>query len=295
MRYCLVFLLLAVLPVKAPAAEDPPQATIAVLGGTFINDEIFSRSIIEREFTVTTAVGESPTIYLARAGDIPFYYVHMHGEGKWLATWVALYDLGVRDAIGGATAGGINPAMQPYHYVIPHDFIDFNIDRPISIPRSIYRDPDKIPIPRFVPAQDPDIRSILREETRRALAAPDIDSRIRMHDNGVIVQARGGRFETVAEIAMFGRLGADVVTMNVPSEIVYARMLGINYASLIVISNPAEGVAEWSFDEMPPLYRVVNPLSFDIVLAAIPRIAALGDKPRAGDALIFHPELTSGN
>lgn len=275
-------------------AAEPPRATIAVLGGTFINDAIFSRDIIVDEFTVDTKVGTSPTIYLAKAGDVPFYYVHMHGGGDWLETWVALYDLGVRDAIGGATAGGINPSMQPYHFVIPHDFIDFNIDRPLRIPREVYRDPSQLPIPRFVPAQDPDIRGILKEETYRRLGRPDVDKRIAIHDSGVIVQARGGRFESVAEIAMFGKLGADVVTMNVPSEIVYARMLGINYASLIVISNPAEGVAEWAFDEMPPLYRVINPLSFDIVLAAIPRIAALGDKPRAGDALIFHPELTSG-
>ena len=279
----------------ASGDDDPPAATIAVLGGTFINDEIFARGIIEREFTLATEVGSSPTIYLARTGGVPFYYVHMHGQGRWLETWVALYQLGVRDAIGGATAGGINPTMQPYHYVIPHDFIDFNVDRPLSVPRSVYRDPSKIPIPRFVPAQDPAIRDILAEETAAALDQPGVDARLALHERGVIVQARGGRFETVAEIAMFAKLGADVVTMNVPSEIVYARMLGINYASLIVISNPAEGVADWSFDEMPPLYRVVNPLSLDIVLAAIPRIAALGDEPRVGDSLIFHPELTSGH
>ena len=81
--------------------------------------------------------------------------------------------------------------------------------------------------------------------------------------------------------------------MNVPTEIAYARMLGINYAALIVISNPAEGVAAWDFAEMPPLYRKINPLSADIILASLPDIAALEGKPRVSDGLLNHPEMTS--
>ncbi|MEM1189988.1 MAG: hypothetical protein AAGI72_15770 [Pseudomonadota bacterium] len=81
--------------------------------------------------------------------------------------------------------------------------------------------------------------------------------------------------------------------MNVGTEVAYARMLGMNYASLIVISNPAEGVAPWDFAEMPPLYRRINPISVDILLASLPRIAELAGKERVGDSLIFHPEMTS--
>ena len=115
---------------------------------------------------------------------------------------------------------------------------------------------------------------------------------MKFHDGGVIVQARGGRFESVAEINMFKQWGGDVVTMNVVTEIVYARMLGINFGAMIVISNPAEGVADWSFDEMPPLYRIINPLSTDMILDALPKIAAL-EGPRVLDGLINHPKMTA--
>ncbi|MEQ8262918.1 hypothetical protein [Pseudohaliea sp.] len=288
---CQLFLLLAV-PCRAAAAEEKPH--IAIVGGTFVNDALLLREdVLGEPFTVQTKLGESPPIYPASAGGVDFYYVHSHGSPALQAAWVALYDLGVTEVIGGATAGGITPSMQPYDYVVPHDFIDMNVDRPLSFPREIYRDPDNIPLPRVLPAMDPDLRAILIEETRRRIRATDDYNDIDLHEAGVIVQARGGRFETAAEIQMFAQWGGDVVTMNVGTEIAYARMLGMNYACLINISNPAEGVAPWDFAGMPPLYRRINPLSVDIVLAALPRIAALAGKERAGDSLIFHPEMTS--
>jgi 5'-methylthioadenosine phosphorylase len=270
-------------------ASDFPKASIAILGGTFVNDELFNRHLIKSEFTVNTKLGQSAKIYYAEYKNTPFYYVHMHGEGKLLETWTALYDLGVKDVIGGATAGAINTKMKVYDYIVPTDFIDMNVDRPLIFPKFIYRDQSKIPLPRFTPAMDADLRAILLKNTSKALK----EKTWNLHDGGVIVQARGGRFETVAEINMFAQWGGDVVTMNVPSEIVYARQLGINYAALIVISNPAEGKGEWDFSLMKTLYPKINPISMDIILDSLGGIAALGDKPRSLDGLINHPELTS--
>lgn len=289
----LLSLVMLALPFPGRAAGDG-DTHIAIIGGTFVNDALLLREgVLGEPFTLDTKLGESPPIYPGSAGGIDFYYVHSHGSPALQAAWVALYDLGVTEVIGGATAGGITPAMQPYDYVVPHDFIDMNVDRPLSFPREIYRDPENIPLPRVLPAMDPDLRAILIEETRKRIRASDDTDDIDLHEAGVIVQARGGRFETAAEIRMFAQWGGDVVTMNVGTEIAYARMLGMNYACLINISNPAEGVAPWDFAEMPPLYRRINPLSVDIVLAALPRIAALAGKERAGDSLIFHPEMTS--
>lgn len=277
----------------AQIPEGTPKARIAVLGGTFLNDVIFSSKLIKKEFTIETKLGTSPKIYYAEYEGIPFYYVHAHGEGKWLETWVALYDLGVEEAIGGATAGGINPKMGVYDYVIPDDFIDMNVDRALGFPPEVYRDPNAIPLPRFTPAMDTDIRNILLAETKKAFSSDENFKKYKVHDGGVIVQARGGRFETVAEIKAFAQWGGDVVTMNVPSEIVYARQLGINYAAIIVISNPAEGVGKWDFSLMEELYPRVNPLSLKIVLASLKPVAALKGKPRVSDGLINHPEMTS--
>ncbi len=278
--------------VESPENTDRPQ--IAIIGGTFINDALLLREdLLGEPFTVETQLGESPPIYPGSANGVDFYYMHAHGRPALQAAWVALYDLGVTEVLGGATAGGINPAMQPYDYVVPHDFIDLNVTRPLSFPREIYRDPESIPLPRVLPAMDPELREILINETRARIRAHRELDDIGLHEAGVIIQARGGRFESAAEIRMFAQWGGDVVTMNVGTEIAYARMLGMNYACLINISNPAEGVAPWDFAEMPPLYRRINPISVDILLASLPRIAALAGKPRAMDDLIFHPEMTS--
>lgn len=294
-RVCAVVLLAAIsIATRAATVDDFPRARIAVVGGTFINDALLKKpGLIKGQFTVKTKVGESPKIHYGEAQGVPFYYVHAHGDGKWLETWAALYDLGVRDAIGGATAGGINPAMKLYDYVVPHDFIDLNIDRPLSMPQIVYHDPKSIPLPRYVPAMDPLLRDILIEETRKAVRARHEYDDIQLHEQGVVVQARGGRFETVSEIRMFRQWGGDVVTMNVGSEMAYARMMGINYAALIAISNPAEGVGQWDWETIKKVYPRLNPLSLNIVLAAIPRIAAIGDQPRVGDGLRMHPEMTS--
>jgi 5'-methylthioadenosine phosphorylase len=287
---------LAILSAVAQAAtvNDFPRATIAVVGGTFINDALLKRpGLVKGYFTVKTKVGESPRIYYAETSGIGFYYVHAHGEGKWVETWAALYDLGVKEAIGGATAGGINPAMKLYDYVVPHDFIDLNVDRPLAMPQIVYHDPKSIPLPRYTPAMDPLLRDILISETRKALRASHDYDDVQLHEQGVVVQARGGRFETASEIRMFRQWGGDLVTMNVATEMVYARMMGINYASLVAISNPAEGVGEWDWETLKKVYPRLNPLSLDIVLAAIPKIAAIGDRPRVGDGLRMHPEMTS--
>jgi 5'-methylthioadenosine phosphorylase len=279
----------------AATVNDFPKARIAVVGGTFLNDALLKRKdLIKGSFRIKTKIGESPTIYACESGGIPFYYVHGHGEGKWVETWAALYDLNVRDALGGATAGGINPSMKLYDYVVPDDFIDMNVDRPLAMPIIVYRDPNAIPLPRYTPAMDPLLRQIMIEETRKALRASHNYDDIQVHEQGVVIQARGGRFETAAEIRMFASWGADLVTMNVGTEMAYARMMGINYASLVAISNPAEGVGKWDWETLKDVYPRLNPLSLSIVLAAIPRIAAIGDDvPRVGDGLRMHPEMTS--
>lgn len=280
---------------QAASVDDFPRARIALVGGTFINDALLkSKGILKGSFTIQTRAGESPAIYYAETGGVPFYYVNMHGEGKYVETWAALSQLGVRDAIGGATAGGINPSMKLYDYVVPHDFIDMNVTRPLAMPREVHEDPDLVPIPRYVPAMDPLLREILIDETRTAIRASHAYDDIGLHEQGVVIQSRGGRFETASEVRMFGLWGADVVTMNIGTEMTYARMMGINYAALVSISNPAEGVGDWDWDTIKGVYPRINPLSLGIALAAIPRIAKIGDEvPRVGDGLRFHPEMTS--
>ncbi|AOS46441.1 S-methyl-5'-thioinosine phosphorylase [Lacunisphaera limnophila] len=273
-------------------AAPPPPARVAVIGGTYLNDIMLDSGWLKQEFTIETKAGPSPVIHYGEVDGVPFYFIDGHGRGKWVATWLALHELGVKEAIGGATAGGINLAMKTRDFVVPHDVIDFNTDRPKMIPPGSLGDEGFV-LARLTPAVDPLIHRILVEESRAVLRPDRSFDDINIHEKGVVVQAAGGRFESAAEIAYFKQIGGDVVTMNVGTEISYARQVGINYACLIIISNPAEGIAPWGWDSLTGVYQKLNPAALQIVRRSLPRLAALPATGRVGEGLRVHPEMTA--
>lgn len=277
---------------KAMNQSDIPKAQIAVVGGTHLNDYIFTTDLLEVSFVVQTGAGESPQIHFGRVGETPFYYVHFHGEGKWLETWLALRDLGVTEVIGGATTGGISRLLNVGDILIPDDFIDRNVDRIDRIPGQYLADPSHA-LCRFTPPCDASLRKILIEEAWAAVRSDEAFCRTNIIERGTVIQSRFGRFETKAEIAEYAKLGADVVTHNLVTEMIFAKQLGIHFAAMHVVSNPAEGVAPWSFDSLADVYLKLNPMCWKAIEAAIPRIAAIAkDEPRTLDSQREHPPLS---
>ncbi|MHB8637612.1 MAG: MTAP family purine nucleoside phosphorylase [Fimbriimonadaceae bacterium] len=63
-------------------------------------------------------------------------------------------------------------------------------------------------------------------------------------DRAVYLQANGPRYETAAEIAAFGKAGADIVGMTAASEAVLMREAGIAYECLAVVTNFAAGLSD---------------------------------------------------
>lgn len=270
---------------------EMPEAKIAIIGGTFLNDALYDSGILTEEFTVETPIGTSPVIKYGVIDGVPFYYMHGHGGPKYLAGWAALYQLGVQEAIGGATAGAINPVMKTYDFIVPHDFIDFNTSRPRYFPREVTAKEGLI-LARFVPAVDPILTELVYETTLEVLRSEDAYNPINVYENGVVLQAAGGRFETAAEIKAFAGMGGDVVTMNVGTEMSYARQLGINYACLVIVSNPAEGIALWEFSDLSEIYATLNPVSLEIIKKLVPKLADLPETGRVDEPLRIHPEMS---
>ena len=272
--------------------DEVPEAVIAIVGGTFLNDALIDSGLLTKGFRVETPIGLSPQLFWGEIEGVPFYYMHGHGGQKYLAGWAALYQLGVREVIGGATAGAINPVMKTYDFVVPHDFIDFNTSRPRYFPSEVTEDEGLI-LARYIPAVDPLLTGLLYEATLEVLRADAAHDPINVYETGVVLQAAGGRFETAAEIKAFAGMGGDIVTMNVATEMSYARQLGLNYACLVIVSNPAEGVAPWEFSDLSEIYATLNPVSLEILKKLVPRLVGLPETGRVDEALRIHPEMST--
>ena len=284
-------------PIHHHSQVSCPRASICVLGGTNVGLALAQSDHVQQGFTFETAHGRSPVIYFGEIEGTGFYHIPVHGaadqaSGAALAehdgllrTWSALHELQVSDILGGATAGAINPAYTLGDWVVPNDFIDFNIDRQRSIASILGPEASQL-MPRYIPADDPVLSEILFSAAQKH--SPDV----RVHAGGVIGQAAGGRFETAAEIRMFQRLGIDLVTLNVASEMAYARQLNINFASLIGISNPAEGLGTWDWSTLTGLYPKFHAESIATYLDAVIRISQLPERRRIGDTLRVHPDFT---
>ena len=266
-----------------PVVSAPTEIRFALLGGTHMNDAMFPLAAWEGQCRVMTPEGESPPFLLGNYEGVPFVYVHFHGQDCWLETWLGLRAIGVKDVLTGASAGGINRLFSTGDWVVPDDAIDLNVDRPVGFPVKYLESP-RHAYPRLNPPMDALARQILLEEARRVVRAePDMEA-VNIHGRGVHVQTRGSRFETPAEVNMLRSFGADLVSMNVGTEIVYARQLGMHCACLNLISNPAEGLGEWTWQELKEVYIRSNPLGAKIILATLKRLSAVSpEHPRTLD------------
>lgn len=256
------------------------ERRVAVVGGTsFGHPPDFARDLAAaaRTFTLRTKVGESPPVHELRYRDVALYYVRMHGSEarrreepdgwEFVKTWAALYELGVTHAFGGATCGGVSAEMRPGDLVVSDDFIVLSTQRPQDVlATSGLSRPKRFP--RFDVPFCPDLRRVLIEE---AAAHPEVP----LHGRGVLYQSDPGRFETPAEIRFVRQAGADVVSLNAATEAIYARQLGIHFALLNSVANPAVGLGGFAFRDMQAAVARIAAAAVPIVLGAVARVPSL--------------------
>lgn len=178
--------------------------------------------------TATTGMCAGHAVaFLARHGgghSVPPHRVNYRAN-----IW-ALRELGVTAIVATAVSGGIDPAFGPGALVNISDFLDFTRGRPDT-----FFD-DEVHHTDVSAAYAPDLRALLADGARAAGVA--------LHPEGVYVCANGPRFETPAEIRAYRVLGAQLVGMTGYPEVTLAAEVGIPYASIGVISNPAAGLGD---------------------------------------------------
>jgi 5'-methylthioinosine phosphorylase len=210
---------------------------IAVIGGSGLT-QLANLEITRRQI-VRTPYGEpSGHLTFGHIGDQDVVFLARHGYGHTLAPhevnyranlW-AIHAQKVTRVIAIATVGGIAPNLGAGTIVVPDQIIDYTWGRPSTF---------------FEGAEQPvthvDFTYPYSEELRKLALASAKEANVSVVDGGTYAAVQGPRLETKAEIDRLERDGATMVGMTGMPEAALARELGLAYAHLCVVVNPAAG------------------------------------------------------
>ena len=128
-----------------------------------------------------------------------------------------------------SVVGSLNCEYAPGDYVIIDQFLDFTKHRDYTIFNK-----NKFSFVDFTNPYCESLRLILKESC--------LSNKVRFHEKGCYVGVDGPRYETAAEVKAFGMLGGDVVGMTNIPEVIFARELGLCYASIALVVNYGAGI-----------------------------------------------------
>ncbi|MFZ5722742.1 MAG: S-methyl-5'-thioinosine phosphorylase [Pseudomonadota bacterium] len=222
---------------------------LAVIGGTGLSQ---LEGFVQRESrTVSTPYGppSAPLLFGSYAGrEVVFLPRHGHPHKlpphkvNYRANLRALSDAGVDRILAVNAVGGIHAAMGAGHICVPHDLVDYTHGREHTFS-------DGSPGSELLHVD-------FSEPFDRRLRMSLVDSLKTLgyahSDFGVYAVAQGPRLETPAEIRKYERDGCDIVGMTAMPEAGLARELGLRYAMLCLVVNPAAGKtdAEITMDDI---------------------------------------------
>jgi len=196
---------------------------------------------------VTTRFGEpSAPVRELSYGAHKVFTLARHGEDhdiaphciNYRANLTALKLLNVSHVIALNTVGAIPLRIHPGQLAVPDQLIDYTWGRKHSIYEGSNYGLEHIDFSRPFSEK---IRLGLLEAARTA----DIDC----HDGGIYGVTQGPRLESIAEVDRFEREGIDYLGMTAMPEASIARELGMEYACLSLVVNPAAGRGEASIHD----------------------------------------------
>jgi 5'-methylthioadenosine phosphorylase len=222
---------------RPPAHAQP--APLGIVGGSaFLEEDALEGAGLgatrggETLHEVRTARG---TVWLRHAGD--FVFLRRHGEGEYRpphriphhAHVLAMETAGVRQVVGLASTGSLDPELVPGDVVVPDDYLSRHAPPTFAADEYLH----------IVPELDHHARALLLQAARNAVG----EGPGRVVEGGVYAETRGPRFETRAEVRALAR-DASVVGMTAASEATLFQERGIGYAVLCIVDNFAHGIGQ---------------------------------------------------
>ncbi|MFT5577046.1 MAG: 5'-methylthioinosine phosphorylase [Bermanella sp.] len=214
--------------------------TIAVIGGTGLCDWEGAEHLTTR--VLDTPYGEpSAPLRQMRFAGAEFYFLPRHGDGhrvpphkiNYRANIWALHHAGVDEVMAVNAVGGIADCCGTGALVLADQIIDYSHGRE----HTYYDGTDgRLDHIEFGSPYSERVRERLIRAAE-GLAQPLVEQ-------ATYACTQGPRLESAAEIQKLKCDGADVVGMTGMPEAALARELGLNYAALCLVVNPAAGLSK---------------------------------------------------
>jgi 5'-methylthioinosine phosphorylase len=210
---------------------------LAIIGGSGLTN-LKNLEITRRE-VVRTPYGEpsGPLVY-GRLGGYEVVFLARHGYGhtipphmvNYKANLWALHQVNVTTVIAVNAVGAIRDDLAPAGLVLPDQIIDYTYSR-----EHTFFDGQQEPVTHV------DFTHPYCDELRELVKRAADEAGISIQYGASYAATQGPRFETAAEIVRLERDGAELVGMTGMPETALARELGLCYASIAVVANPAAG------------------------------------------------------
>lgn len=221
---------------------------------------------------INTPYGKpSDNLILGEIQDIEIVYLARHGEDhtipphkiNYRANIWALKQLGVRSILALTTVGGISSDTYPGALVVPDQILDYTYGREHTF---FNGEGTQVKHIDMLEPYNPELR-------QQILQGSEITG-IDVVDTGTYAATQGPRFETPAEICRMERDGATIVGMTGMPEAVLAKELGIAYAAISLVVNPAAGKSgrEISFSEVEQALSIGKEKIISLLGVVIPQL-----------------------
>jgi len=239
----------------------PENEVVAIIAGTGMSKLLVPEDLrpVETPYGETylgrLSISGKPVLIAPRHG--PRHSVPPH-KVNYRAMLHSVKAAGASAVIATSATGSMNKRMKPGDLAVPDQILDFTKSRPQT----------------FFDAEGnlvfTDVTNPYSERVRKVLFRAAKRLGVRVHGKATYVCTEGPRFETTGEIKMFSKLGGDLVGMTGAPETFLARELGIEYATLSIVTNWAAGIApRVSHEEVLEVMKRVGPVVRDIIVSAV--------------------------
>ncbi|MHB1586007.1 MAG: S-methyl-5'-thioinosine phosphorylase [Acidiferrobacteraceae bacterium] len=210
---------------------------LAIIGGSGLtrlkNLEVTGHRVMRTPYGEPSA----PLTY-GRLEGHTVIFLPRHGSGhtipphrvNYQANLWALKECEVSHVVAVAAVGAITTDLAPGDLALPDQIIDYTYGRA----HTYFGDP-------HTPVTHIDFTYPYCEELRQLLSDAATRAQVPIASQGTYGATQGPRFETAAEIRRMERDGATLVGMTGMPEASLARELGLCYATIAVVANPAAG------------------------------------------------------